>query len=332
MKKFAALILAVAMMMSLAACGGKQVEAAAPTDTTTVAVGAVIIARDDVPDDVVYAFVSDIFEKKADIAHAKAGELDLAFASSVTSVPYHPGAAKYFAEKGFNVASVKSGAGGSGSAGEITFATGGTGGTYYAFGTVIAGHATANSDYTFTGIPGEGSKANVLLLSSSDAQMAFCQSDVMAYAFSGTNTFATEGKVDCFSVVASLYMEQVQIVTTNGAITSVADLKGKSVSVGAPGSGVYYNAVDVLAAYDMTLDDIKANYQDFNTSADSLANGQIDAAFIVAGAPTTAVTQLVTTNPNTRLVTLDDEHITKLLASSPYYSKNVIAKDVYFGS
>ena len=66
-------------------------------------------------------------------------------------------------------------------------------------------------------------------------------------------------------------------------------------------------------------------------SADALKNGQIDAAFIVAGAPTTAVTDLATTK-DVYLVSLDEEHINKLLETSDYYAKTVIAKDVYFGS
>ena len=74
-------------------------------DATTVAVGAVVIARDDVSEDDVYNFVSAIFENVDTItsAHAKGAELDLDFAASVTAVPYHPGAAKYFGEKGLEV-------------------------------------------------------------------------------------------------------------------------------------------------------------------------------------------------------------------------------------
>ena len=75
-------------------------------DVTTVAVGAVILARDDVSEDAIYAFTADIFDNAADLvsSHAKYGELSTEFGASITSVPYHPGAAKYFAEKGFDVA------------------------------------------------------------------------------------------------------------------------------------------------------------------------------------------------------------------------------------
>ena len=115
----------------------------------------------------------------------------------------------------------------------LTFVTGGEQGTYYAFGTVIAQQVSDKTDTAITAVSGNGSKANVEDLASGGAQLAFCQSDVMSYAYNGTNLFADSGAVKDFSVVAALYMEQVQIVTMNPDIKTVADLKGKSVSIGA---------------------------------------------------------------------------------------------------
>ena len=336
MKKFFALMLALVMALSLVACGGGSDNDAdgdatvERTDTTTVAVGAVILARDDVAEADIYNFVADIFDNAESlvISHAKYSELSLEYGASITSVPYHPGAAKYFAEKGFEVASVKEGAG-TGDSRNLRFVTGGESGTYYAFGSVIAQHATNNAGVNVVGLAGNGSQSNVQELVDGTADLAFCQSDVMAYAYNGTNLFET--KMEGFSTVAALYMEQVQIVTTDPSIQTVADLAGKAVSIGAPGSGVYFNAVDVLGVYGLTENDIKPTYQSFGDSADALKNGQIDAAFIVAGAPTTAVTDLATTK-DVYLVSLDEEHINKLLETSDYYAKTVIAKDVYFGS
>ena len=211
---------------------------------------------------------------------------------------------------------------------ELVFTTGGETGTYYAFGGVIAQSVTTNTDVSVTAVSSDGSKANVLLLAAGDAQLGFCQSDVMAYAFNGTSTFADVGKVSDFSTVANLYMEQVQIVTCDPSIKTVDDLRGKKVSIGAAGSGVYFNAIDILGAYGMTESDIVANFQNFADSADSLTDGTIDAAFIVAGAPTTAITTLAT-GKDVYLVNLDDEHIDKLMETSPYYSKAVIPADAY---
>jgi len=217
---------------------------------------------------------------------------------------------------------------GSVAAKQLRFVTGGESGTYYAFGNVIANHAVNNAGVDVVALAGNGSQSNVFELEDGNAELAFCQSDVMAYAYEGTNLFADTGAVSCFSVLAALYTEQVQIVTTKPDIKTVADLKGKNVSIGAAGSGVYFNAIDILGVYGLTEDDINPTYQSFGDSADALKNGQIDAAFIVAGAPTTAVTDLATTK-DVYLVSLDDEHVAKLLESSPYYTECTIAADVY---
>lgn len=212
---------------------------------------------------------------------------------------------------------------------DLRFVTGGSSGTYYAYGTVLANYAK-NGDYgvSITSLEGNGSQANVQALQDGDAEVAFCQSDVLAYAYDGTNIFEEDGAYKDFSVVANLYQEQVQIVTCDPNIKSVADLKGKTVSVGATGSGVYFNSIDILGAYGLTLDDIDPKYLSFADSADGLKNETIDAAFIVAGAPTTAITDL-STSKTAYLVSLDDEHVNKLLKSSPYYAKNVISADTY---
>lgn len=210
----------------------------------------------------------------------------------------------------------------------LTFVTGGETGTYYAFGSVIAQYVSANTNLSVTAVSGNGSKANVEDMDAGSYELGFCQSDVMSYAHDGTNIFAESGAVDSFSAVAALYMEQVQIVTMNADIKTVEDLRGRSVSIGALGSGVYFNAVDVLGCYDMTIDDITPVYQSFGDSAESLKDGKIDAAFIVAGAPTTAITDL-STSGQVYLVSIDDEHIDKLLAVSPYYSKYTVTADTY---
>ena len=153
----------------------------------------------------------------------------------------------------------------------MRFVTGGSSGTYYAFGGNIAQHATNNAKgIEVIGLSGNGSQANIQELQKKTAELAFCQSDVMAYAYEGTNLFAESGKVDCFSTVAALYMEQVQIVTCDPTIKTVADLKGKRVSIGAAGSGVYFNALDVLGCYGLSESDIIPTYQGFGDSANAL--------------------------------------------------------------
>ena len=211
---------------------------------------------------------------------------------------------------------------GGGSGVELRFSTGGDQGTYYGFGSVLAGQVTNATNTKVVAITSGGSKNNIENLEDEYAELGFVQTDVGAYAYQGTRLFSE--KVDCFSTVANLYMEQVQIVTLNPDIKTVADLKGKNVSIGDSGSGVYFNAMDVLGAYDLTEKDINPTYQSFGDSAEALQDGKIDAAFVVAGAPTTAITSLAATK-TVYLVSLDDEHIDKLIAESPYYSKTTIS-------
>lgn len=331
--KIVALVLALVMVFALCACGGGDTNkkddsgSTAKVDTSTVSVGAVVIARDDVPTDQIYAFVSTIFNNLDAIAaqHGKGAELNLEAAASVKGVPYHPGAAKYFEEKGVKVDAVKDGAG-TGTAAALNFGTGGDTGTYYGFGSVLANYVSTNSDCKVTALTSGGSQANVEDLTNGNVQIAFVQSDVMNYAYNGQRLF--ENPVTGFSVVAQLYQEQVQIVTTNPDIKTVADLAGKKVSIGAAGSGVYFNAIDVLNAYDLKESDISAVYQSFGDSAESLKDGKIDAAFIVAGAPTTAITDLATAG-SVYLVSLDDSHVQSLLSASPYYTAATIKAGTY---
>lgn len=212
--------------------------------------------------------------------------------------------------------------------GSLTFITGSETGTYYAFGSVMGAKVDDTTDTRVNIIPSNGSQSNIEALQSGKADIAFVQSDVMAYAAQGTRFFAESGAVTTFSVVAAMYMEQVQIVTLDASIKSVSDLAGKRVSIGAVGSGVYYNAIDILGVYGLAEKDIVPIFYDFRQTIEALQEGQIDAGFVVAGAPTNAVTALTTSN-DAYLVSLDDEHISALIASSPYYAKNTIGSEVY---
>ena len=226
------------------------------------------------------------------------------------------------AQTNWNVSSV------TGTGTELKFRTGGDQGTYYGFGSVLAQAITTNGNGTkVTAVVSNGSQDNIEQMQMNVAQLGFVQSDVMSYAYNGERLFEGFPYAD-FSTVAALYMEQVQIVTTNPDIKTVADLAGKKVSIGAAGSGVYFNAIDVLNAYDLKESDISAVYQSFGDSAESLKDGKIDAAFIVAGAPTTAITDLATAG-NVYLVSLDASHVQSLLSASPYYTAATIKAGTY---
>ena len=214
---------------------------------------------------------------------------------------------------------------------ELTFTTGGTSGTYYAFGGVLAQYVSDHTDVAITAVAGEGSAANIDMLNMHFAQLGFVQSDVAYYAYNGIRFEQYEGSpITSFTALAALYNETVQLVTSDPAIKSMEDLRGKNVSIGAAGSGVYFNAMDFLAAYDMTEADIVPQYLSFGDSAEALKDGKIDAAFVVAGAPTTAVVDLCTTK-GAYLVGVDEEHIAKLKEMNGAYTECTIPGGTYEG-
>lgn len=211
----------------------------------------------------------------------------------------------------------------------MTMGTGSPTGTYYAYGGIVGQYIKNHAGITVNAVSTGGSKDNIQGVDAGDYQLGTVQSDVMDYAWNGTRSFEADGKIDTFRTVAGLYAEAVQLVTVNADINSVADLKGKKVSIGAPGSGVYFNAMDVLAAAGLSEDDIKPQYQNFDESADALKNGQIDAAFIVAGAPTPAITELSMTNAKTRIVPIDGAIAENLMKENTFYSVYKIPANTY---
>lgn len=213
----------------------------------------------------------------------------------------------------------------------LTLGTGGTSGTYYAVGGVMAtvlNPLLQESQLTVTSTG--ASKANIQEIEDGGADLALVQNDVMYYAYTGTDLFESEGAYDSFRTIAGIYDETVQIVTCDGSIQTVADLKGKSVSVGDAGSGTEFNAKQILGAYGLTFDDITVVNASFADSADSLKDGKIDAAFVVAGAPTTAVVDLATMK-DVHLVQLDAEHIAALQEDYNFYTETIIPAGTYNG-
>ena len=211
----------------------------------------------------------------------------------------------------------------------MTMGTGSPTGTYYAYGGIIGQYITNGAGVTVNAVSTGGSKDNIQGIDVGDYQLGTVQSDVMHYAWNGTRSFEEDGKIESFRTVAGLYAEAVQLVTANADIKSVADLKDKKVSIGAPGSGVYFNAMDVLAAAGLSEKDIKPQYQNFDESADALKDGKIDAAFIVAGAPTPAITELSMTNANVRIVPIDGDIAEKLMKDNTFYSVYKIPANTY---
>jgi len=210
----------------------------------------------------------------------------------------------------------------------LNLLTGGTQGTYYALGGTFADFISKETDIKTTAEVSQASAANMTALQDGKGEIAFVQTDIAYYATEGTKMFDGK-KIDTIAALGALYPETVQLITTEASgIKSYADLKGKKVSVGAPGSGTYANAEQLLEIHGLTMNDIKAQNLDFGESTDGLQSGQIDAAFITAGTPTSAVEALnATTKVN--IIGMDAGKADELIAKYPYYAKDTVKAGTY---
>lgn len=226
------------------------------------------------------------------------------------------------------------GASGGASGGEKQFlniATGGTSGTYYPLGGALAELLNNNIKGMNASAQATGAAvANINMLKDGSVDLAFVQNDIAYYAENGTEMFK-DNKVDTIRGIAALYPETIQFVTTaDTGITSVSQLKGKRVAVGASGSGAEANARQILAAYGITYDDIEPQYLSFGEAVDALKDGNVDAGVVVAGFPTAAIQDL-SANKSAVVLDIDAATAAKLKEQYPYYNAITIPAGTYPG-
>ena len=185
--------------------------------------------------------------------------------------------------------------------------TGSTAGTYYPVGGVIAA-AISNPPGSHPcdeggacGVPGliavaqstDGSVDNVRMIASGALESALCQADVAYWAYRGEEIFAEKGPVEELRVIASLYAETLHLVVRRGAgIRSLKDLAGKRVSLDRPASGTRVDANLLLEAYGVSPESFEDLPLTTGQAAQAVRDGTLDAFFLVAGAPVTAIAEL----------------------------------------
>lgn len=206
--------------------------------------------------------------------------------------------------------------------------TGGTGGTYYPVGGLIA-NAISSDAVDASAVATNGSVANVNGIVGASMESAFSQSDVATWAFTATGIWQGRPKVDELRAIANLYPETVHVVVKKGAnIKSIADLKGKRVSIDEPGSGSIINAKAVLAAYGLKDGAYKAENLKPGPSAEKLKDGGIDAFFITGGYPMAAVTELATTT-GIDLLPIEGEQARKITSEFKFFAPDSIPDGTY---
>ena len=211
----------------------------------------------------------------------------------------------------------------------VNIATGGTAGVYYPLGGAMAEIFNKNIPGMNASAQSTGaSVANINLIKDGKVELALVQNDIAYYAANGTEMFKDK-KVEAIQGIASLYNETIQIVTIEGkGIKTVADLKGKRVAVGALGSGTEAYARQIMEIFGITYADIKPQYLSFGEAANGLKDGNIDVAFVTAGAPTAAI-QDIAAQHKVSLVSVPADKAEALIKKYPFYAKQTIKAKTY---
>ncbi|GGG87363.1 C4-dicarboxylate ABC transporter substrate-binding protein [Salipiger pallidus] len=214
-------------------------------------------------------------------------------------------------------------------------ATGGTGGTYYPLGGMLAQLISNNAELPDTRLSataetGNASVANSQLLGRGEIESAFASADILDAAYKGVGQFE-DGAIENIRAIGALYPETVQlIVRAESGITSFADLAGKSVSSGSPGSGQWQLLGDLLEAFGMSREDINEDYSSFSQSVEKIKDGNLDASLITAGLPTSSVTDLANGH-DIKIISLSGPEVEALQAEQPYYASATIPAGSYKG-
>ncbi len=214
---------------------------------------------------------------------------------------------------------------------ELSIATGGTGGVYYPYGGGLAEVIGKYVDGYSASVEVTGASVeNMALIQRGDSDIALALADTVYQAFTGTGSF--EGKqIAEARALASIYPNAVQLVTlADSGITSLEDLRGKRVSVGAPGSGTELSAQIILAANGITYEDFDPQRLNFNETADAIRDGDIVAGFWSVGPPTSSIMNLAATR-SIAVVGLSDDEVAKARAAEPTFAPYTLKAGLYDG-
>ena len=212
----------------------------------------------------------------------------------------------------------------------LVLATGGTAGTYYPFGGAMAKIWNSKvKDMNVTAQTTGASAENVRLINKKEVELALVQSDTLDFAFNAKEAFKEPLKG--MSTIAVLYPEIIQVVVGAASpIKSIADLKGKKVGVGAPGSGTEANFRQLLDAYGMKKEDVNAQFLSFSESAEAYKDKHIDAFIVTAGIPNAGIMDVATQN-EIRILDVPADIIAKLTQKYPFLAGAKVPANTYKG-
>lgn len=223
--------------------------------------------------------------------------------------------------------------------------TGSTAGTYYPIAGLLAQAISAPPGARGCATPGEcgvaglvasalastGSVANAEAVQAGTLESALVQGDVAAWAFAGTGTWQGKPPAERLRAIANLYPEAIHLVVRDAAaIGSVAELRGKRVSLDEPGSGTLVEARAILSGAGLSERDIAASYLTLDKAGAAMQRGQLDALFFVGGYPAGAIAELASQQP-VRILPIDGALAQGLTGAHGFLARVAIPAGTYDG-
>ncbi|NHN77964.1 TAXI family TRAP transporter solute-binding subunit [Azotobacter chroococcum] len=213
----------------------------------------------------------------------------------------------------------------------INILTGGTSGVYYPIGVALSQLYGNNIEGAKTSVQAtKASVENLNLLQAGRGELAFALGDSVADAWNGVEDAGFKAPLKKLRAIAGTYNNYIQVVASADAgIKTLADLKGKRISVGAPKSGTELNARAIFKAAGMSYEDLgKVEFLPYAESVELIKNRQLDATLQSSGLGMAAIRDLATTMPVT-FVAIPAEVVAKI--GSPAYQPGLIPAGTYEG-
>lgn len=212
----------------------------------------------------------------------------------------------------------------------LIIGTGGVAGSYYPLGGAMARVWTSNIENVQVSAQSTGgSLENIRLLERGEIELCLIQNDIADYGFKGIHMF--DRNFVKLQAVATLFPEEVQIFVPKGSdIKSVADMRGKRVSVGSQGSGGLVNSENLLDVWGMTMNDIRPLYLTNVDAVDRMKDGLLDAIIVTTGAPNAAFQDLAISK-DIEVLPFSEADLDKIIAKYPFMQRGLLPAGSYRG-
>ena len=215
----------------------------------------------------------------------------------------------------------------------VTIGTGGVTGVYYPTGGAISRMVNLKYDeykIKATVESTSGSVYNINAVVSGDLEFGVAQSDRQYQAYNGLAEWSESGRQENLRSVFAIHPESITLVAAEGSgIETIADLRGKRVNLGNPGSGQLQNSRDVLMAAGITEDDISAEYVKAVEAPGLLQDERIDAFFYTVGHPNGNIKEATSGRIKVRIIDLTGPGVDEMVRDLPYYARSVIPAEFY---